>query len=158
MVLERTQVIPRPRSEVFAFFENAKNLEVMTPPFLHFRLVTPEPIVMKKGTLIDYRLAMFGLPFRWRTEIAEYDRDVSFVDIQLRGPYRVWRHTHRFFDVPGGTRMDDHVEFEIPFGPLGTVARILVVERLLKRIFDYRAQAMATRFGTDGDADSASRR
>jgi len=143
-VLEREQIVPRPRSEVFAFFEDAANLERMTPPFLHFRVLTPPPIVMSPGTLIDYRIRLFGAPLRWRTKIESYQPGVRFIDAQLRGPYKSWRHLHEFSDVPGGTRMTDRVEYEMPFGPLGTVARALFVKLTLGRIFDFRREVIAS--------------
>lgn len=142
-VLEREQIVPRPRSEVFAFFEDAANLERMTPAFLHFRVLTPPPIVMSAGTLIDYRIRLFGAPLRWRTKIESYEPGLRFIDTQLRGPYKSWRHLHEFSDVPGGTRMIDRVEYEMPFGPLGTVARALFVKLTLGRIFDFRRDVIA---------------
>ena len=146
MILERVQILPRPRDEVFAFFEDARNLEAITPPFLRFRVVTPGPITMRAGALIEYRLSLFGLPFGWKTEIEVYEPTRRFADRQLRGPYRVWRHTHTFEDVPGGTRMTDHVEYELPLGPLGDIAHALFVKRTVARIFDYPASVIAARF------------
>ena len=146
-VLEREQLVPRPRSEVFAFFEDAGNLERITPPFLRFRIVTPRPIAMHEGTLIDYRLSLFGLPFSWRTRIEVYEPRVRFVDMQIKGPYTLWRHTHTFDDVPGGTLMKDRVEYAIPLGPLGAAARAMFVRRTLERIFDYREATIAEIFG-----------
>jgi len=145
-ILERHQIIPRPRAEVFAFFEDARNLEAITPGFLRFRVVTPGAIEMKPGALIDYRLSLFGIPFTWRTEIAEYVPRERFVDRQLRGPYAVWHHTHSFEDDPRGTRMTDRVHYEIPFGPLGSIAGALFVHRTVRSIFDHRAKVIAQRF------------
>ena len=142
MILERVQILPRPRDEVFAFFEDARNLEAITPPFLRFRVVTPGPIAMRAGALIEYRLSLFGAPFGWQTEIEVYEPTRRFVDRQLRGPYRVWRHTHEFEDVAGGTRMADHVEYELPLGPLGDIAHALFVKRTVAKIFDYRAEVI----------------
>jgi len=142
MILQRVQILPRPRDEVFAFFEDARNLEAITPPFLRFRVVTPGPIAMRAGALIEYRLSLFGAPFGWQTEIEIYEPTRRFVDRQLRGPYRVWRHTHEFEDVAGGTRMTDHVEYELPLGPLGDIAHALFVKRTVAKIFDYRAEVI----------------
>lgn len=150
--LERTQVIPRPREEVFSFFEDATNLARITPPFLGFEILTPPPIRMSSGTLIDYRIRLFGAPLRWRTEIEVYEPAVRFVDRQLSGPYRVWRHTHVFRDVAGGTEMVDEVDYAIGFGPLGDVAHGLFVKRTLARIFDYRARTVASLFAGGADA------
>ena len=145
---EQVQFIPRKRSEVFAFFEDAANLERLTPAFLHFRIVTPRPIAMQPGALIDYELRLYGVPLRWRTRIETYQPGSSFTDIQLKGPYRRWHHTHEFRDVPGGTEMRDTVEYELPLGLLGEVARGLFVRRSLERIFDYRRAAAEGVFAT----------
>ncbi len=146
-VLERTQLVPAPRDQVFAFFADAHNLESITPGFLRFQVVTPRPIRMAVGALIDYRLSLYGVGFRWRTRIDAWEPGVAFVDVQLAGPYRVWRHTHRFEDAPGGTRVSDRVEYALPLGPLGDVAHALFVRRSLARIFDHRRETIAARFG-----------
>jgi ligand-binding SRPBCC domain-containing protein len=146
-LLERQQLVPRPRDQVFAFFADAHNLERLTPPFLHFEILTPAPIEMRPGTLIDYRLSLFGVPLRWRTEIEAFEPGVGFVDLQLRGPYRRWHHTHTFADAPGGTLVGDRVEYALPFGPLGELARALVVRRQLDAIFDHRREVIGRLFG-----------
>ncbi|MDB4941658.1 MAG: cyclase/dehydrase [Labilithrix sp.] len=146
LTLDREQLVPRPRSEVFAFFADATNLERITPEFLRFRVTTPQPITIAPGTLIDYRLGLFGIPFRWRTLIETFEPETRFVDRQLKGPYAHWVHTHTFEDAPGGTLMRDHLEYAIPFGPLGAVARVLFVERTVAKIFDYRRDAITRLF------------
>jgi hypothetical protein len=145
--LERVQRVPRPRTEVFRFFADAANLERLTPGFLSFRIMTPLPIAMQPGALIDYRIALFGLPMTWRTLIESYSPGEQFVDVQLKGPYKRWHHTHTFRDVPGGTEIRDHVEYALPLGPLGRIAHALMVKRTLARIFDHRARVMADMFG-----------
>jgi ligand-binding SRPBCC domain-containing protein len=156
-VLERTLVVPRPRDEVFAFFADARNLEAITPSFLRFRVVTAGPIPMAPGALIEYRLSLFGVPFSWRTRIETFEPGARFVDVQLRGPYRLWRHLHAFEDAPGGTRVSDRVEYELPLGPLGALAHGLFVRGALARIFDHRRKRIeallapgATRAAADG--------
>jgi ligand-binding SRPBCC domain-containing protein len=146
-LLEQAQLVPRPRAEVFAFFADAGNLERLTPPFLHFEILTPGPIAMRPGTLIDYRLSLFGLPFAWRTRIEVFEPGVRFVDVQLRGPYRRWRHTHTFADAPGGTQIGDRVEYALPLGPLGELAHALLVRRQLDAIFSHRRRVIAARWG-----------
>ena len=146
-VLSREQLIARPRSEVFAFFADASNLERITPRFLRFRITTPGPIVVAPGTLIDYRLSLFGVPFSWRTRIDVFEPETRFVDTQLSGPYKLWRHLHTFEDVKGGTRMRDRVEYEVPLGVLGDAARSLFVRRTLDAIFDHRRDTIADIFG-----------
>ena len=145
--LEREQLLDRPLPEVFEFFARAGNLERITPPWLSFGVVTPEPISMAPGTMIEYRLRLHGVPLRWLTRIDEWERDRRFVDRQVRGPYRLWRHQHEFESVPGGTRVRDRVDYELPLGPLGDVARIAFVDGDLRRIFDYRVQAVAQLLG-----------
>lgn len=145
-LLQRVQHIARPRSEVFAFFADAGNLERITPGFLNFRILTPQPIAMKPGALIDYQLSLYGVPLSWRTRIETFDPEDSFTDVQLSGPYRSWHHRHEFKDDAGGTEMRDVVRYELPLGPLGTLARALFVRRSLDRIFDHRRQVIAEVF------------
>lgn len=144
--LERVQVIAAPRERVFEFFSAAENLERITPPFLKFRIVTPLPIAMRRGQHIEYRIGLGGVPMRWLTEIVDWQPATQFVDLQLRGPYRYWHHLHEFADVAGGTRMRDVVDYELPLGPLGALVHGLAVKRVLKRIFDFRSEAIAAAF------------
>lgn len=148
-VLRREQWLPRPIDEVFAFFADARNLEAITPPFLGFRILTPGPIEMKAGARIAYRIRLRGLPLRWLTEIQSWDPPREFVDVQIRGPYRLWHHTHRFEAVDGGTLVHDEVRYAIGFGPLGRLAHAWMVKRDVETIFDYRARRMGELFGTD---------
>lgn len=147
-ILERQQIIPRSRAEAFAFFCDAFNLERITPPFLKFRIVTPKPIRMEGGALIDYELNMYGLPFRWRTLIERWQPDEKFEDTQLNGPYALWHHTHTFEQLgPDQTLVRDRVLYRIPFGIFGRLAHWLFIGRALNVIFDYRAKATAEILG-----------
>ena len=122
-VLEREQRLAATPEEVFPFFEDAWNLEAITPPFLGFRVTTPRPLEMRPGALIDYRLQLHGVPVSWRTRIEAFDPPHVFVDAQVSGPYRLWHHTHVFEpDGRGGTLMRDRVRYALPLGPLGAVA------------------------------------
>ena len=103
--------LPRRLDEVFPFFAEARNLESITPPWLNFKVLTPAPVVMRAGTLIDYRIRFHGIPIRWRTEIVKWDAPHSFVDMQLRGPYTLWHHTHTFEERGGGTLCIDDVRY-----------------------------------------------
>jgi ligand-binding SRPBCC domain-containing protein len=142
-ILERQQFLARPPQALFQFFGDALNLEAITPPWLGFRVVTPEPIEMGSGTLIEYRLRLHGVPIRWRTTIPVWDPPRRFVDVQLSGPYRMWHHTHDFEPAPGGgTLMRDTVRYALPFGPLGELAHRVLVRRDLDRIFDFRREAV----------------
>ena len=144
--LERQQIVPRPRDEVFAFFADARNLEMLTPDFLNFRILSPLPLEIRSGTLIDYQIRMGGVPMRWRTRIDMFEAPVRFVDVQLSGPYRCWRHVHEFHDAPGGSKVLDRVTYALPFGFLGSLAHRLLVRRTLERIFEYRQQRLAELF------------
>jgi ligand-binding SRPBCC domain-containing protein len=136
--LVREQVVARPLAEVFAFFSDAANLEAITPDSLRFRILSPEPIAMRAGARIDYRLSLFGVPFQWRTRIDAWEPGRRFVDVQERGPYRHWHHTHEFAPVAGGTRVRDTVRYALPLGPLGALAHALFVRRQVEAIFDHR--------------------
>jgi ligand-binding SRPBCC domain-containing protein len=133
-VLRTAQWLPRPRHEIFSLFADASNLEIITPPWLHFKIVTPFPIGMKVGTLIDYSLRLHGVPLRWQSEITLWDPPYRFVDEQRRGPYRLWIHQHIFAEADGGTIAQDRVEYAVPGGAL--VQRF--VSRDLTTIFEYR--------------------
>ena len=150
-LLERSQIIPRSRRETFAFFSDAFNLERITPPFLRFRILTPAPIRMEAGALIEYRLALFGVPLYWQTLIESWTPDESFVDRQLKGPYALWRHTHSFEEQgPREILMRDVVEYRVPYGLLGSIVHNLFIKRWLAYIFDYRAALTARLLGTAG--------
>ena len=138
------QWLPRPRAEVFPFFADAANLERLTPPWLSFRILTPRPVAMAAGALIDYRLRIRGVPVRWRTRIAVWEPPDRFVDEQLRGPYRLWVHEHTFAERDGGTLCRDEVRYAVPGGAL--VDRLLVRPDV-ERIFAWRRQALADLFG-----------
>jgi len=141
--LSRTQLVGRPLPEVFAFFADASMLEALTPPFLHFRILTPMPIELGAGARLDYQLSLFGLPLRWRTRITDWQPGRRFVDEQEAGPYALWRHTHEFEARGTSTLMRDVVDYVEPLGPVGQVAHVLFVRRTLDRIFDFRRDAIA---------------
>ncbi len=132
--------------EAFAFFSDANNLPAITPKHLHFQILTPGPIRIEAGARIDYQLKLYGFPVKWATLIESWDPPRQFVDVQLRGPYRVWRHTHRFAAEGTGTRIMDDVEYELPFGPLGRVVEALWARREIGKIFSYRAGVISRRF------------
>jgi ligand-binding SRPBCC domain-containing protein len=140
--LEREQLLPHPIDEVFAFFAEARNLERLTPSWLRFHVLTPEPIRMGVGTLIEYRLRVHGIPVKWVSRIEEWEPGRAFIDRQLRGPYGLWHHRHTFEAAGDGTLVRDAVDYGLPFGPLGELAHRLFVRRDLERIFAHRHEAV----------------
>jgi ligand-binding SRPBCC domain-containing protein len=147
-ILERRQRIDLPLAEVFDFYGDARNLERITPPWLGFEVTTPGPIEMGNGTLIEYRLRLHRVPVRWRTRIEVWEPPRRFVDMQVKGPYSLWEHTHEFEeDGPGATIVRDRVRYAIPFGPLDTLAERVLVRRDLRQIFDYRRDAVERELG-----------
>jgi ligand-binding SRPBCC domain-containing protein len=137
--LRSAVLIARPVEEVFAFFSDAHNLEILTPPWLHFRTVTADPIVLAVGTRFRHRIRVKGIPLRWESEITAWEPPYHFQDEQLRGPYRSWRHDHYFSARGGGTLLEDHVEYSV-LG--GSVINTLLVEPDLLRVFEYRRRKM----------------
>jgi ligand-binding SRPBCC domain-containing protein len=140
--LHREQLVPRPLDEVFGFFARAGNLERITPPWLAFSLQAPEPAEMALGTRIEYRLRLHGVPLRWISRIERWEPGRAFEDVQVKGPYRLWRHRHEFRATGGGTLVQDHVRYALPLGPLGALAHAGFVERDLSRIFAFRHAAV----------------
>ncbi len=141
--LHRDQILDGTPDEVFPFFADAFNLEALTPPLLRFRVITPGPIAMHPGALIQYRLRLHGIPVGWTTLIQDWTPSVRFIDTQLKGPYALWHHTHEFEELPGDrTRMTDVVRYAIGFGPLGEIAHRALVRRDVEAIFDYRREAI----------------
>ena len=139
-------MIRRSLEEVFAFFSRPENLALLTPPSLGFQILTPSPIEMKEGAVIDYTLQLFGLTRRWTTLITDFTPPIHFADLQLRGPYAYWHHSHMFSATDEGTLMTDVVRYALPLGILGQRAHELVVKHQLKGIFEYRKAVLATVF------------
>src|SRR5215211_7839770 len=149
--LRRELRLDAPPEAVFPFFADPRNLEAITPPLLRFRLLTPEPIEMGVGTFLQYALRLRGVPVRWDTLIQAWDPPHRFVDVQVRGPYRMWHHTHELEPLDGGaaTLMRDTVRYAIGFGALGEIARRAVVTRDLEEIFAFRAERVPRLAGAE---------
>ena len=146
--LERTQVVPRELPEAFAFFADPWNLEAITPPWLHFRVLSAPP-QLARGSLLRYRLQLIGLPIVWHTVISDWRPPLTFADTQVVGPYPLWVHTHRFTAVDDGTEIYDHVRYRVPGGPLARTIRRHVVRAWLDEIFDFRALRLTVLLGSD---------
>lgn len=147
-LLDMAQWLPLRPETLFTFFGDARNLERITPDLLGFKVLTREPIHMHAGTLIDYKLRVRGIPIRWRTRIEAWDPPHRFIDTQLRGPYKIWRHTHTFTAEDGGTRCVDRVRYRPPGGPLAPLINKLAVQRDVAKIFEHRARWLAEHFGS----------
>lgn len=141
--LAKSVWVPRPIDEVFDFFGNAANLELMTPPWLAFKILTPQPIVMRPGTTINYRISLRGLPMRWQSEITVWKPPFEFVDEQVKGPYRRWHHRHTFESRDGGTVVGDEVDYDV-FG--GALIHRFLVEGDLRKIFAFREKTLQRLF------------
>ena len=144
--LTASAMLPASRTALFNFFSDAFRLEQITPPWLRFRVLTPPPITIQSGTLIDYRLTLRMIPIRWRTEISSWDPPNSFTDRQLKGPYLLWEHNHTFEEFEEGTRVTDHVRYKVPGG---RIVHAMVVKNDLLRIFEYRQQKMLELFSPE---------
>lgn len=145
--------LPERREAVFSFFADAFNLEAITPPWLKFSVLTPGPIAMQTGTVIDYRLRVHGVPLRWQSEITTWEPPLRFVDEQRRGPYRRWIHTHSFEQKDGGTLCRDVVKYAVPGGRF---INWLIVRRDVERILAHRQESIHRRFRPGPAAHPAS--
>jgi ligand-binding SRPBCC domain-containing protein len=150
-IYEQTQTVDAPLGRVFAFFSDARNLTVITPDWIDFQVRTPQPIEMKEGLRIDYALRIHGMPLKWQSEITRWDPPHSFVDEQLKGPYKYWIHEHRFASENGRTHVGDHVRYAVPGGIL--VQRLFVV-RDIDKIFSFRKQKLREIFGKESNASN----
>lgn len=145
-LLEAECEISRPVDEVFELFSDAFKLESITPPWLNFHVITPAPIEMQVGTLIDYQLRMYGIPMRWQSEITVWEPGMRFVDEQVRGPYKCWHHEHGFKQVGDKTIVSDKVEYGVPGGSL---VHNLFVRKNVETIFKYRTEKLLELFSSE---------
>ena len=146
-ILTFEQQVPRPLAEVFAFFSRAQNLEVLTPPWLNFKILDVAPQPSQPGALISYSLRVHGIPLRWTSEIVQWEPPHRFVDLQLRGPYKLWRHEHRFEARDGGTLISDTIKLALPLGVLGQLAYKFKIHSDVGKIFAFRKTTIRALFG-----------
>ncbi|WP_412471597.1 TIGR01777 family oxidoreductase [Halobacteriovorax sp. RT-1-4] len=144
---KQVQWVERPLDEVFGFFSDEKNLETITPDSLSFKVLGKSTPQIEAGTIIDYQLSLYGLPFKWKTEISSYDQNNEFTDTQLKGPYKKWVHTHGFKVYANGTLMTDNVSYMVPMGQLGSMVAGAFVKKDINKIFNYRSQKLYKIFG-----------
>lgn len=147
--IECFQWVPKSRNEVFPFFADERNLERITPPWLHFKVSRKTTAALAEGSLIDYRLKVHGVPLKWRSKIIEWKPGESFVDVQVKGPYRLWHHTHEFFPSGKGTLMRDRIRYQVPRIPLADLFINRFVSKDIERIFSYRRAKIEEIFGAE---------
>ncbi|MDZ7331762.1 MAG: SRPBCC family protein [candidate division KSB1 bacterium] len=152
--LETKTILNNPIDDIFPFFANAENLDRVTPPWLKFEILTPLPIEMKIGTIVDYRLQLHGIPIRWRSKITEWNPPLKFTDVQIKGPYRFWKHEHLFIAEGNQTRMTDRVQYAIPGWIFAPLIHLLLVQPDLEKIFRYRERKFLEIFKGDGPVRS----
>ncbi|HEY5367975.1 MAG TPA: SRPBCC family protein [Hanamia sp.] len=150
---EAEQFLPIDISKAWDFFSDAKNLSVITPPEMDFKILTDlDNKAVYKGMLIDYTVKpMLGIPVHWQTEIFEVDKPVRFADRQLKGPYKIWEHTHTFLEKDNGVLMRDHVKYELPFGLIGRITHSIIVKKKIEQIFSYRKEVLKKLFIDHGN-------
>ena len=140
------QIIDSKIDNVFEFFSRPENLEKITPPSMGFNIITPKPIIMKEGAIIDYIVKIMGFPTRWRTMITSYKKNEMFVDEQLKGPYSYWHHKHSFEEVNGKVKIIDEIHYALPLQILRELVHLLIIKPQLKRIFSFRFKVIEERF------------
>ena len=143
---EQIQVFNKKVNEVFPFFENPENLEIITPNELRFNIISPKPLVMKEGAEFRYTIKLGLLKFPWRTLITKYDPNKIFIDEQKFGPYKKWKHTHLFEDIDGKTKMTDIIEYDLFLYPLKNLINNLYISKNIKKIFDFRKNYLREKF------------
>ncbi len=142
------QFLPIPIEQAWAFFSAAQNLSKITPPEMKFNVLTQlKDEEIYNRMLIDYTVRpLFGIPLHWQTEICKVERPTMFTDQQLKGPFKIWHHTHTFKSVSGGTLMSDVVDYELPLGLIGKLAHRILVKKRVENIFIFRKKILETLF------------
>ena len=142
----KEQFVPSDLDTVFEFFSRPENLEKITPSSMGFNIITPTPIDMKEGTIIDYTVKIKGVPMRWRTMITSYKKNEYFVDEQLKGPYSYWHHKHTFKEVEGGVLIIDEITYALPIQAFRLIVHPVLIKPQLNQIFNFRFQTIKDKF------------
>ena len=150
---QQKMIIEKPLKEVFGFFSNAENLQRITPPKLQFKILTSLPVSMTKGTLIDYQIKLFKVPFKWKTEITEWNPPYRFIDIQRKGPYRQWIHTHKFEQTEHGVLVTDMVHYKLWGSVFNGLINRWFVRPQVSNIFEFRRRALSNIFHNEYGAE-----
>lgn len=145
-ILKKETVLNESVDKVFDFFSKAENLNIITPSELGFKIITQLPVLMKKGSIIDYKIKLNGFPFKWKTEITKWEPPFCFEDTQIKGPYKMWVHEHKFQDLNGKTIMNDTVKYLSPGGFLEFIPHNLIVKKKVESIFNYRERIFSDLF------------
>ena len=143
---KKEQFVPSDLDTVFEFFSRPENLEKITPSSMGFNIITPTPIDMKEGAIIDYTVKIMGVPMRWRTMITSYKKNEYFVDEQLKGPYSYWHHKHTFKEVEGGVLIIDEITYALPIQAFRLIVHPVLIKPQLNQIFNFRFQTIKDKF------------
>ncbi|MEK9782409.1 MAG: SRPBCC family protein [Flavobacteriales bacterium] len=147
--LNTIQDLPTSKDQAWDFLSDPKNLKIITPDYMGFNILSGADRKMFPGQIIQYIVTpVAGIPTKWVTEITHVKEGEYFVDEQRFGPYALWHHKHFIESIPGGVRMEDIVDYKLPFGVLGQLVHPILVKPKLKEIFEYRKQKLIELFGT----------
>lgn len=140
------QWINRTPEEIFDFFSDEKNLELITPESLEFKVVRKSTEAIEQDTFIDYKIKIHGIPCKWKTHISDFQKNITFVDEQMIGPYKNWKHRHNFIPLNGGTLIEDYIEYKVPLGAIGNLITGSFIRKDITKIFSYRQKVIARTF------------
>jgi uncharacterized protein len=141
--------VPADVDRCWRFFGTAENLPLITPPWLRFTIAMPTPLrVIGQDAVLDYSIRWLGAAVKWRTKIIDWSPPRQFVDLQIRGPYALWHHQHRFEPIEGGgVRCFDRVIYQLPVPLVRRVVHAAIVRRQLLAIFRFRRTVIGEHLG-----------
>jgi uncharacterized protein len=141
-----SQVLPASREELFLFFSDPNNILKVTPPDTSVKITYLSHRPLQLGSVIEFVVTKLGLPLKWKAEVVEHEPGIFFIDEQRKGPFKFFRHKHAFLPHANGTEAIDEIELEMPLGFIGQIGYHLIIQRDLKRTFEYRRNALAALF------------